>query len=76
MPKCTCCGQEYDHLNTIGDEDHVCDFCLESAFQFCDECEEYYDVGSVDFFVTTDDRIVCQYCAEDMDPEDLVPEEE
>ena len=67
MRKCTCCGDEAESLTVICDDLEVCDFCLDNVFEHCDECGEYYDFSSVDFIETEDGRMICEYCAEDMD---------
>ena len=74
---CTLCGKENCNLTILDDIDRVCDQCLESDFQLCDVCGEYYDPGNVEFFCHIDGRLICEYCKEDFDDDDFEdPDEE
>jgi hypothetical protein len=68
---CTRCGTE-GLLNIIDDEERVCDECLDAFFTQCADCGEYWEDGYVEFFLTKDDRLICEYCREDYDDEDIV----
>lgn len=65
MQRCTQCGQEFEHLTMLSGEDLICDSCLETNFERCSVCGEYYDLSSVEFEVG-EDGLVCEYCWEDM----------
>lgn len=65
------CGRDNCKLTALDDIDQVCDECLESFFQQCDVCGEYYATDSVDFFCHKDGRIICEYCKEDFDDDEF-----
>lgn len=67
--KCTMCGKETE-LTILDDVDRVCDECLDSNFTQCEECGEYYS-EYVEFFCLKDGRMICEYCREDFDDEDV-----
>lgn len=64
---CTCCGESDVDLIILNDDDHICTECLESDYQKCDECGEYWPIDMVDFI---GEKAVCSYCAEEMEDED------
>lgn len=64
---CTMCGKENCNLTIIDDVDHVCEECLDSHYQYCDECGEYWDYMVIEFTYLKDGRAICEYCAEDLD---------
>ena len=64
---CTCCGESGLDLIILNDDDHICMECLESAYQKCDVCGEYWPMEMVDFI---GEKAVCSYCAEEMDEDD------
>ena len=66
---CTQCGKE-DELTFVTDEDRLCDECLDSSFTQCEECGEYYP-DHVEFFVLKDGRLICEYCREEYEDEDI-----
>ena len=66
---CTMCGKE-GQLTILDDVDWLCDECLDSEYTQCDECGEYYP-DTIEFFVTKDDRLICEHCREDFDDEDI-----
>lgn len=66
---CTMCGKE-GQLTVLDDEDRLCDECLDSSYTQCEECGEYYS-DYVEFFVLKDGRLICEYCREDYDDEDI-----
>lgn len=72
---CTRCGTE-GLLNIIDDEDRICDECLDAFFTQCADCGEYWEDGYVEFFLTKDDRLICEYCREDYDDEDIVEDDD
>ena len=67
--KCTMCGIEAD-LTVIDDEERVCDSCLDEYIQ-CAECQEYYQVNAIKFFEMKDGRMLCEWCGEDEDEDDV-----
>lgn len=67
--KCDCCGTEAK-LTIVDNETRLCDECLDSEYTQCEECGEYYP-DHVEFFVTTDNRLICEYCREDFDDEEI-----
>lgn len=67
---CTDCGKENCDLIVLDDVVRVCEECLESNYTQCDVCGEYWADGYVEFTVTDDDKLVCEYCMEDMEDED------
>ena len=67
--KCTMCGEEAE-LTILDDVDRVCDECLDSNFTQCEECGEYYS-EYVEFFCLKDGRLICEYCREDFDDEEI-----
>ena len=69
---CTCCGESDLDLIILNDDDHICMECLESAYQKCDVCGEYWPMEMVDFI---GEKAVCSYCAEEMD-EDVSEDED
>ena len=76
--KCTYCGAENVELTIVDDVEHLCDECLDSLYQQCDICKNYYDPGIIEFRILSDGRFVCEYCAEDFDEdefEDMLVEE-
>lgn len=73
---CTRCEKDNCQLTIIDDIERVCDECLDTFFTRCDDCGEYWDDSYVEFFVTTDDRLICEHCREDYDDEDIVVDEE
>lgn len=66
---CTMCGKE-GRLTILDDVDWLCDECLDSEYTQCDACGEYYP-DIIEFFVTKDDRLICEYCREDFDDEEI-----
>ena len=40
------------------------------SYTQCDICGEYWGDGYVEFTVTADDKLVCEYCMEDTDVEE------
>ena len=66
---CTECGKEAE-LTFVTDEDLLCDECLESSFTQCDVCKEYYP-DDLEWFCLKDGRMICEYCREDFDDEDI-----
>lgn len=66
---CTECGKEAE-LTFVTDEDRLCDECLDSSFTQCEECGEYYS-DYVEFFVLKDGRLICEYCREEYEDEDI-----
>jgi hypothetical protein len=73
---CTRCDKENCHVTIVDDVDRVCDECLDAFFTQCADCGEYCEDGYVDFFLTKDDRLICEYCREDYDDEDIVEDDE
>lgn len=67
---CTECGKENATLIVLDDVDRLCPECLDSGYTQCDICGEYWPDGVVEFSVTADDNLVCEYCMEDMDGEE------
>ena len=67
---CTDCGKENSNLIVLDDVGRLCEECLDSNYTKCDICGEYWGDGYVEFTVTDDDKLVCEYCMEDMDEED------
>jgi hypothetical protein len=69
---CTECGKENVQITILDDVERLCDQCLDSLYQECDICHEYYDPGSVEFSLLKNEGIfVCEYCAEDFDEDDF-----
>lgn len=68
---CTRCEAENCQLTIIDDMDRVCVECLDSFFTLCDDCGEYWEDDAIEFFVTTDDRLICEHCRENYDDEDI-----
>ena len=66
---CTMCGKEAE-LTILDDVDRVCDECLDTECTQCGECGEYYS-DHVEFFCLKDGRLICEYCREDFDDEDI-----
>lgn len=73
---CTSCGKENCKLTIIDDVDRVCDECLDFKYTQCDECGEYWDDSYIEFFLTKDDKLICEHCREDYDDEDIVEDDE
>lgn len=69
---CTRCGKDQCKVTIIDDVDRVCDECLGEHFLQCDDCGEYWELGCIEFFLTTDDRLICEHCREDYDDSDIV----
>ena len=67
---CTDCGKENCKLIVLDDVVRVCEECLETNYTQCDVCGEYWNDAYVEFTVTDDDRLVCEYCMEDMEDEE------
>ena len=67
---CTDCGKENTSLIILDDVDWLCEECLDSSYTQCDICGEYWCDGYVEFTVTADDKLVCEYCMEDTDVEE------
>lgn len=70
---CTQCGKEDVPLTFVNDEDHVCDACLDDWTQ-CDICGEYF--MGIDFVETDDGRLICEYCAEDLESDEMDEDDE
>lgn len=68
---CTDCGKENTSLIILDDVDWLCEECLDSSYTQCDICGEYWGDGYVEFTVTADDKLVCEYCMEDIGAEEL-----
>lgn len=67
---CTDCGKENTSLIILDDVDWLCEECLDSSYTQCDICGEYWGDSYVEFTVTADDKLVCEYCMEDTDVEE------
>lgn len=74
LGKCSSCGKENLEITILDDEEQLCAECLDSIYEECDICHEYYDPGIIEFFVLKDERFVCEYCAEDFGEEDFEEE--
>lgn len=74
--KCTSCGKENVEIRILDDVERLCEECLDSLYQECDICHEFYDPGVIDFSVLKDGRFVCEYCADGFDPDDFEEDEE
>ena len=72
---CTDCGRENVEITILDDVERLCDECLDSLYQECDICHEYYDPDIIEFSVLKDGRFVCEYCAEDFDADDFEEDE-
>ena len=72
---CTRCNKENCAVTIIDDVDRVCAECLDSFFTQCDDCGEYWEDGYVEFYLTQDDRLICEHCRENYDNDDLVIDE-
>ena len=68
---CTMCGAKNQKLLVVDEETHVCPFCLDANFFFCDECQEFWECGVIDEVELEDGRIVCEYCAKDIAEEEF-----
>ena len=66
---CTDCGKENAALIILDNVDWICEECLDSVYTQCDICGEYWPDGVIEF-TYTDDKIICEYCMEDIDEED------
>lgn len=69
--ECDCCGDSYQcstDLNGIGDEDMVCDECLNDNYTRCDCCGEY---AKNDDIRDIENKEVCDECSENFVTEDL-----
>ena len=66
---CTDCGKANTELIIMDDVDRVCEECLEANYIQCDICGEYYGDAAVEF-TYTDDQVICEYCAEDIEDEE------
>ena len=73
---CTRCEQEDCQLTVIDDIDRVCDECLDAFYTQCDDCGEYWEDGCIEFFLTTDDRLICEYCRADYDDSNIIDDDE
>ena len=67
---CTDCGKENCNLIILDEVDQLCQECLDSVYTQCDICGEYWPDGVVEFTLTDDEKMVCEYCMEDMDDEE------
>lgn len=80
LVKCEDCGawfnpeHENNHINAgWGHTDYyLCDPCLERAVWrsevfFCDDCQEYYDIGNVSYTILYDGDTLCDSCCSDAD---------
>ena len=67
---CSECGKENCELIVLDDVDRLCQECLDSVYTQCDICGEYYPDGVVEF-TCTDDGIICEYCMEDIQDDEL-----
>ena len=74
--KCTECDTENVQVVCFDDGSALCEECLDSMYQLCDVCGEYYDPEYVEFFVHKDGRMICEYCADDFDSDDFEEDEE
>ena len=67
---CTKCGKEAT-MTIVDEETQVCEECLDRLYTKCEECGEYWDDSYVEFFCLKDGRLICEYCKEDFDDEDI-----
>ena len=74
--KCTLCGADDVKVTIIDDVDHVCDTCLDNEFFYCEECNEYWRCDVIESYELKDGRTICEHCAEDVDDEDILDEDE
>lgn len=72
---CTRCKKANCQLTIIDEVDHVCDECLDTFYTQCDDCGEYWEDSYVEFFVTADDRLICEHCRENYDDDEIVDDE-
>jgi hypothetical protein len=73
--KCTECGAENVKVVCFDDGSKLCEECLESLYQQCDVCKEYYDPEYVEFFAHKDGRFICEYCTENFAPDEFEEDE-
>ena len=74
--KCTECGADNVELVHFDDGSALCEECLDSLYQLCDVCKEYYDPSNVEFYIHKDGRLICEYCAEDFDEDEFEEEDD
>lgn len=67
---CTLCGAENTEVTIINDFEHVCQTCLDNDYFYCEECDDYWACDAVEEVELEDGRVVCEYCAEDMEEDE------
>ena len=72
---CTRCAKDDCRLTIIDDVDRVCDDCLDSFYTQCEDCGNYWEEGCIEFFLTSDERMICEYCRENYDDDDIVEDD-
>ena len=72
---CTECGTENVKVISFDDGACLCEECIDSLYEKCDICDEYFEPEYVEFFVHKDGRMICEYCAENFDADDFEDEE-
>lgn len=63
---CTDCGKENSPLIILDDVVKVCEECLDTNYTQCHICGEYWNDAYIEF-TYTDDKIICEYCMEDLE---------
>ena len=64
---CLCCGKEDRDLIILDDDTRICLECLDADYTKCDVCGEYWHPDMVELY---GDRMVCDYCLEEMEEEE------
>lgn len=79
---CPRCGQDttiyyLDEGADVGEGLDLCEDCaMADGWEQCSICGDFYPTYLVDFTLLDDDRIVCEYCMEDVEEEEDEEDEE
>lgn len=75
LSTCDMCGKENCEVTMVDECTYVCDQCLAISYFKCADCGEYWNDSFVEPVWLKNGDSICQYCAEDHDPDDFEEEQ-
>ena len=69
---CTICGHEASVINTLDDENKVCNGCLDALFFKCSVCKKYMYNLTLENLWLKDGKLICEHCRSELNDDDIV----
>ena len=77
MGTCTECGAEDVLITVIDDETMLCEECLDDLdYIECERCHEFWLWDAVKFYELKDGRTICEHCAEALQEDGKLTEDD